>query len=131
MNIYTIGENILDEWHWVEPYVAKTIAGHPHGCPIESYLEDIRSGHTLVLVVEEGDDKSVTLLTRKPNALHVTASAGNGIDTWEAAGLQALDAIARGMGVAHITANIRKGWAKRLVRDHGWKEQTVFIVREV
>ena len=133
MNVYTIGEDIQEHWHWVQPYLSATIEGHPHGYPEQNYLDSIKDGHTLVLVIEsdEGERMCVSLLTRKPNALHVTSAAGYGLEQWGSVAEQVLTEIATGMGVEFITSNARKGWAKIQTQHNGWEEREVFIVRTV
>ena len=131
MNIYTIGENILDEWHWVEPELALVLADHPSGYPMSDYLKQIQDMQQLVLVIEDGDTRCVSLLAIHPESLHVVAAAGKGLDTWGHVAEQALTYIAKGLGVKYITSNARKGWAKRQVQHNGWTEREVFIVRAV
>ena len=130
MNIYTIGENITDEWHWVEPALARVLSDQPSGYETLHYLEDIKAGRMLVLVIEQGDDRCVSLLAQQPNALHVVSASGKGLETWSATAEAVLTEIATQMGVENITSHARKGWAKLQTRN-GWTEREVYITRAV
>jgi hypothetical protein len=131
MNVYTIGHDIDESWSWIEPMLDEVYAGHRSGYRAVNALEDIRAARTLVLVIEDGTDRVVSLLTRQPDALHVSAAVGQGIDTWGGVAETVLTEIAQSMGVSHITSQARKGWAKLQTERHGWKEHGVYISRAV
>ena len=131
MNVYTIGKDIDQHWGWLEPLVTEVFDNHPSGWGAADSLEDIRAGGTLVLVIEDGDNHVVSLLSQQPDALHVTAAIGKGLDSWGGVAEQILTHVARQMGVSTITACVRKGWAKIETGRHGWTEHGVYIQRAV
>ena len=131
MNIYTIGKDINAHWEWLGPLLDEVFEGHQSGYRALNAIEDIRDGSTLVLVIEDGDNRVISLLTQQPDALHVTAAIGKGLDTWGGVAEQVLTHIARQMQVSRITSCARKGWAKLQTEHNGWEEHGVYISRAV
>ncbi len=131
MNVYTIGRDIDQHWDWVQPLLEEVFEDHPSGYRPLNVIEDIRGGNTLVLVIEDGDDKVIGLLTQLPDALHVSAAVGQGLDTWGGVAEQVLTHIAQQMQVSRITSVARKGWAKLQTEHNGWTEHGVYISRLV
>jgi len=131
VNVYTIGRDIDQHWHWVQPLLEEVFEGHQSGYRPSHVLKDIKAGIVLVLVIEDGDAQVVALLEDQPDALHVTAAVGKGMDTWGGVAEQVLTHIAKQMGVSYITSTARKGWAKLQTEHNGWVEHGVYISRKV
>lgn len=134
MNIYTVGETILDEWHWLEPELVKAkgrsldtrlTTGH--------WLVDILNKRAFVAVVKysSGELACVALVYVKPDTLHVEAWAGKGMKDWLPECLDKLQEWAKGFGVEHITSKSRPGAARVLQRVGGWKVHDYYMKAEV
>ncbi len=134
MNIYTVGDDILAQWHWIEPELAKAKARslNPRNTT-GHYLVDILNKRAFVAVVRYPDDTlgAVWLIYVNPDTFHIEAWAGSGMKDWLPEALDKMHEWAKQAGVKHITSRSRKGAARVLERVGGWKVHDYYMVAEV
>jgi len=133
VNIYTITGNILDEWHWVEPELAKAKARTLNSRQTTGhYLVDILNKQAFVMVVKYDSGKlgCICLIYVNPDTLHVESWSGSGMKDWLNEALEQIYSYARDANVKYITSKSRPGAAKVLKRA-GWKIQDYYMRAEV
>ena len=131
MNIYTIGDDIEAEWHWIEPFVKSAYDRNVDGCDPSGALKDIKGGRSLALVIEDqGEVLNVAVIDILPDCLHLRTTAGKKMAKWVDPMSDAIDAICKGLGLAYQSSLSRKGMLKYMLK-RGFKVHSYYLVREV
>ena len=133
MRMYTIGTDILDHWHWLEPMLKPAMDRDLN--PVHTtghWLADILAGRSFVLVVEDLEEpQMVVILMPGKTILHLEAWAGDGSRKYLPAALARVQEIARGFNARQITTRIRPGGMKLLQKLGGYKVHSYYMNCEV
>jgi hypothetical protein len=128
----TVGQDILDQWSWIEPLLAKAqpnvleqhfTTGH--------WLADILAGQAFIMVAGTDDDpdQSICLIYPKRSTIHLEAWAGKNMD-YMREGMNKVKEYAEGLGVDYITSRSRPGAAK-VLKAEGFKVHDYYMKFEV
>ena len=133
MNVYSIGADILQHWHWVEPRLKRAIKRSLRGdLTTGHYLVSILNGEAFIGVVEDaGEVQTIVLFVPSKDTLHMEAWEGKNMGQWVEPALAVVDGWAKGLGCKYITSKSRPGAAKILQKVAGYQVHDYYMKKEV
>lgn len=120
---------VLDEWHWVEPLLAKAVDRMDSGMSIEDILTRIQTRHMQLWVVPE-EMAAVTTIQNHPQfrVCIIAYMGGEGMKEWLGEFLEVVGDWASQNGCKYLEGWGRPGWEKA-TKEFGF-EKALTVMRK-